>query len=174
MSQREAAEQSLPPASLAEAGEVSAGEARDTAGAQLQVDWADRALRLQAEMENFRKRQQRWAEDRIRSERERLLRAFLGVIDDLERALAAPAGDGTGLRQGLELTLRSARQMLEREGVEPIQAMGAPFDPAWHEAVAKQASQEAGVSAGTVVQVTEAGYRIGDQLLRPAKVIVAA
>jgi molecular chaperone GrpE len=165
-------------------------------------EWRERALRLQAEMSNYRQRQQRLAQDQIEVERQRLLGAFLQVVDDLERALATPADstpllpsgasplseapseDGDGLRRGIELTHRAALQLLKKEGVEPIPAHGQPFDPNWHEAVAtRQVAREAvgtgaadngsDIVANTVVQVLEPGYRLGDQLLRPAKVVVA-
>lgn len=135
--------------------------------------WRDRALRLQAEMENFRKRQQRLAEERTAADRERLLRAFLGVADDLERALQTDGTDAESLRKGVGLTYRSLMRILDREGAEPIEAAGQPFDPAWHEAVGTVPYQYAGVEPDTVVQVVEAGYRLGDRLLRPARVIVA-
>jgi molecular chaperone GrpE len=141
-------------------------------------EWRERALRLQAEMENYRKRQQRIAQDQIVAERSRLLNQFLDVVDDLERALAAPAGsvgarNDHGLRRGVELTHRAAMQLLEKEGATAIEAEGHPFDPKWHEAVATVPRNGGEVAAGTVVQVIEPGYRIADRLLRPAKVVVA-
>ena len=136
--------------------------------------WRDRALRLQAEIENFRKRQQRLAEARILADRERLLRAFLRVADDLERALHADGADADDLRQGVDLTYRSLTRLLDQEGAEPIEAAGQPFDPAWHEAVGTVPHVHAGAAPDTVVKVVEAGYRLGDRLLRPARVIVAA
>ncbi len=135
--------------------------------------WKDRALRLQAEMENFRKRQQRLAEDRVMADRERLLRAFLAVADDLARALSADGIDAEDLREGVDLTYQSMLRLLEQEGVEPVEAEGQPFDPAWHEAVGSVPHEEAGVEPDTVVEVVQPGYRIGDRLLRPARVIVA-
>jgi molecular chaperone GrpE len=136
--------------------------------------WRDRALRLQAEIENFRKRQQRLAEERILTDRERLLRSFLRVADDLERALNADGADAGDLRQGVDLTYRSLMRLLDQEGAEPIDAAGRPFDPAWHEAVGTVPHVRAGAAPDTVVEVVEAGYRLGDRLLRPARVIVAA
>ncbi len=126
-------------------------------------------------MDNYRKRQQRLAEDRIDTERQRLLRSFLLVVDDLERALAAPplGGDGRGLREGVQLTHRAALQLLQREGVEPIREQGRPFDPHRHEAVATVDHDRAGVAPNTIVEVLEPGYRQQDQLLRPARVVVA-
>jgi molecular chaperone GrpE len=137
------------------------------------VDWQDLALRLQAEMDNYRKRQQRLAQDQIQAERERLLRGFLSAADDLERALAAPAGDVHGLREGVQLTHREILQWLRQAGVERIQAQNQRFDPNWHEAVSAIPYDGSGAAPGTVIKVLEPGYRLGDRLLRPARVIVA-
>jgi len=137
-----------------------------------EVDWRDRALRLQAEMENYRRRQQRLAQDQVEAERERLLRAYLEIVDDLERALAASPHNG-GVRQGVELTHRAALQRLKKEDVERIDARGQRFDPAWHDAVSTVPGRQMGVAPETVVRVLEPGYRLGDRLLRPARVVVA-
>jgi molecular chaperone GrpE len=135
--------------------------------------WRDRALRLQAEIENFRKRQRRLAEDRIEADRGRLLRSFLMIADDLERALKADSGDYGALREGVEVTHRSMKQLLKQEGVEPIAAEGEVFDPTRHEAVGTVPHQDVGIDKGTVVDVTQKGYRLDGRLLRPARVIVA-
>lgn len=135
--------------------------------------WKDRALRLEAEMDNFRKRLQRLAEERIAADRERLLRDFLDVADDLARALSVDGADAESIRRGVELTHRSLMNLMNREGVTPIEADGQPFDPAWHEAVGTVPAQQVGKEPDTVVHVVRAGYRIGDRLLRPARVIVA-
>jgi molecular chaperone GrpE len=136
-------------------------------------EWRDRALRLQAEMDNFRRRQRRLAEEQIETERQRLLTSFLGVVDDLERALVSPGGDEAMLRQGVQLTHRAALQLMAREGAEQIEAEDQAFDPTWHEAVATVGRNGTNLASGTVAQVIEPGYRLGSQLLRPAKVIVA-
>ena len=166
--------QEWPPEPLVQAGpgvdEIHPGEQADQAES---ADWRDRALRLQAEMDNYRKRQQRLAEDKVEAERQRLLRSFLPVVDDLERALAAPSADGRGLREGVQLTHRAALQLLQREGVEPIREQGRPFDPHRHEAVATVDHTRLGVEPDTIVEVLEPGYRQQDQLLRPARVVVA-
>jgi len=134
--------------------------------------WRDRALRLQAEIENFRKRQRRLAEDRIEANRVRLLRSFLMVADDLERALRAEGGQES-LRDGVEMTYRSLKQILKQEGAEQIEAEGERFDPEWHEAVATVPHQKADVRRDTVVEVTQEGYVLNGRLLRPARVVVA-
>lgn len=136
--------------------------------------WRDRALRLQAEMENFRKRQRRWAEDVMEADRHRLLRAFLPVGDDLERALDPDIDSLEGLREGVELTHRTFHQILRQEGVEPVDAEGEEFDPSVHEAVGHVPHEEAGVEPDKIVHVVRRGYRLGERLLRPARVIIAS
>jgi molecular chaperone GrpE len=168
---------------------VDAGAAPMPGTADQAEEWRDRALRMQADMDNYRKRQQRWAQDQIEAERHRLLNAYLQVVDDLERALTAAGGDdappdhGTGLhgaalrpaglRAGVELTHRAALQFLQKEGVEPIEARHQPFDPNWHEAVATTSRNGSGLPSGTIIEVLETGYRLDGRLLRPAKVVVA-
>jgi molecular chaperone GrpE len=123
-------------------------------------------------MENYRKRQQRLAERRILEEREQLLRAFLPVADDLERALNANKVGLESLREGVELTHQTLMQILDQEGVKRIQAIGRPFDPTWHEAVGTVPHQKAEIEPGMVAVVVQEGYRLGDRLLRPARVVV--
>jgi len=134
--------------------------------------WRDRALRLQAEIENFRKRQQRLAEEHIETNRARLLRNFLMIADDLERALQSE-GNSDSLRDGVIVTYRSMNQVLRQEGVEQIDAKGKTFDPEWHEAVGTVPHREVGTKRGRVVEVAQQGYRLDGKLLRPAQVIVA-
>jgi len=156
----------------AQGAQPGGGTAAEGREGQEETDWRDLALRLQAEMENYRKRQQRLAQDQIRAERERLLAAFLETVDNLERALKS-TGDGQALRQGVQLTHREVLQLLGKEGVIRVEALERSFDPAWHDAVATVGHRQANVAPETVVQVLQPGYRLGDQLLRPAKVIVA-
>lgn len=135
--------------------------------------WRDRALRLQAEIENFRKRQRRLAKERIAADRGRLLLKFLTVADDLERAFNGDSRDADNLREGVGMTYRSLMQILRQEGVERIEAKGEPFDPLWHEAVGTVSHEHAGVEPDIVVEVSQPGYRLDGRLLRPARVIVA-
>jgi molecular chaperone GrpE len=105
-------------------------------------------------------------------DQEDFLLAVLPFVDNLERALAADADAESPLHTGIELTLQAFRQTLARMGVEPIAAVGQPFDPYQHEAVALvNDSQQA---AGTVATVEQTGYRRHDRLLRPARVTVVA
>jgi molecular chaperone GrpE len=137
-------------------------------------EWKDRAMRLQAEQENFRKRQRRLAEERVEADRGRLLRNFLQVMDNLERALNADNSDFDNLREGVEVTRRSLDQILKNEGVEPIEAKGEKFDPFWHEAVSTLSHEAIDADPNTVVEVVQQGYRMDGKLLRPARVVVAA
>jgi molecular chaperone GrpE len=152
-------------------------------------EWRDRALRLQAEMDNYRKRQRRVAQQEAQAGQERLLRDVLGVADNLERSLAAarqsPNGPGTpdrrsagALRRGVELTRDELLRVLANHGLERFGAMGEPFDPAWHEAVHVVSARALGVEPGTVVEEIQPGYRKhdavhGERLFRPAQVVVA-
>jgi molecular chaperone GrpE len=127
-------------------------------------------------MENFRKRQERRADESIARERERILSLFLPAVDNLTRALAHQNGAQLneaeeGVRQGVELTLRELMRALAAEGVTQLETIGQSFDPAWHEAVATIPAE---AQSGTVVEQVETGYKLGDKLLRPAKVVVAA
>ena len=135
------------------------------------TDWQTVALRLQADMDNFRKRQQRRADEAIAGERERLLQLMLPIADNLTRALNHDDQHEEPLRQGVELIRRELMRLLTAEGVTLLETVGQPFDPQWHEAVALAPVQ---AEPGTIVQEVEAGYKLGDKLLRPARVVVAA
>jgi molecular chaperone GrpE len=140
--------------------------------ASTEEGWKDRALRLQAEMENYRKRQRRIAQDETQREQERLLSDVLSIVDNLDRALDAAQTDSS-LRQGVEITRDEVLQLLRRYGVERIQADQKSFDPQWHEAVDVVSAAALGVRPGTVAEVQQPGYRRAGQLLRPARVVVA-
>ena len=140
--------------------------------------YKDKYLRAAAEVENTRKRLERRYADQAEEEKKRLLRAFLTVADNLERALAhsgrpppiTPDSQGGGLRDGVQLTHQELQRLLRQEGVEPLEAMGQPFDPHYHEAVLTIACDD---EVDTVVEERQKGYLYRGQLLRPAKVGVA-
>jgi len=102
--------------------------------------------------------------------RRMLLERLLPVLDNLQRALESNSSGDT-LRGGLEQTLRGFEAVMASEGVKPIEVRGEPFDPRIAEAVGTTPSD--GIAEDTVVEVAEKGYKLGDELLRPAKVIVA-
>jgi molecular chaperone GrpE len=131
----------------------------------------DRLLRLRAEFENYRKRTQREAEDMRNRAGERLVRELLPVIDNLDRALNETSGADDAFREGVELIQRQLWEVLSRAGLEPIDAMGAPFDPAFHEAVTRDETSDA--PPNTVTDEVQKGYLFQGRLLRPAMVRVA-
>jgi molecular chaperone GrpE len=134
----------------------------------------DRHLRAVAEAENFRKRLQKDKGDAIRFANETLLRELLHVVDNLELAVehAELGGNGKSVKEGVELTLRLFRDVLERHGVKEIgDPSGAAFDPSTQEAAEVQAHHE--LAPNTVIRQQIKGYRYNDRLLRPARVVVA-
>jgi molecular chaperone GrpE len=159
------------------AQEVEADFDRLLADTQRERDeYLDLAKRTKADFENFRKRMGAdvlAASGRGKAE---VLRDVLPVLDDLERALQAagldPEGDSEdGLAHGVLLVFRSLRNSLGKHGVEAVDPAGERFDPTLHEALSAQPAE--GVEPGVVVETVQKGYRLGEQLIRPARVVVA-
>lgn len=160
------------PGAGAEAGDPGDGEALRAELAALR----DRHLRLQAEFDNYRKRQQRERDDVHRQARERLLRELPAVVDNLERALkhaATKEATQESLGEGIDLVLRQLHEILSRFGAEPMQATGVAFDPHLHEAMARVPTA-GDPPDGTVVEEFRRGWLIDGKVLRPALVAVAA
>jgi molecular chaperone GrpE len=127
--------------------------------------------RTQADFENYRKRALRQQQEFAARGAERLVAKLLPVLDDLERALAAAADhEEAKVIEGVEMTKAALAAALASEGLVEIEAEGA-FDPHVHEALLAQLVE--GVESGAIVQVVQRGYRLGDVVLRPARVIVA-
>ena len=148
----------------AEAAEAEAAEAKD------------RALRTAAEMENLRRRTQREVTDAKTFAISGFAREVLEVADNLQRALdAVPEGSDDaalqGLKEGVEMTGRALDRALEKHGVRKLDPVGEKFDPNFHQAMFKVPNPD--VPAGSVVQVVQPGYAIGQRVLRPAMVGVA-
>jgi molecular chaperone GrpE len=137
------------------------------------IDWRDKALRMQAEMEAYRRRQDQRADTVILEEQMRLLRGFLGVTDNLEQALAHLEREDP-LYLGVRATYDGMLHLLRQEGVEPLATVGGPFDPQVHEAVAVVPPLPGQEEALLVVEELRRGYRKGSHLLRPARVVVAS
>jgi len=137
-------------------------------------DKQDQYLRALAETDNARRRAQRDREDYVRYANESLIRDLLPVLDNFDRALAAAraAGQASGVVNGVELIQRELMKVLERAGVSRYSALGQPFDPNRHEAIARVVSAE--TPADTVVSETAPGYLLNGRVLRPAMVAVAA
>jgi molecular chaperone GrpE len=135
----------------------------------------DRMMRIAADFDNWKKRSRKEQTDAESRAREGILRDFLEVVDNLERATAS-LGDGKesdakSVRDGVDLVLRQFRSKLERHQVKPIDSVGQPFDPRLHEAISRLHTTE--VAPGSVAREYQKGYLIGDKLLRPAMVVVA-
>jgi molecular chaperone GrpE len=131
----------------------------------------DRLQRLAAEFDNFRKRSAREAAATIERANERLVKELLPVLHDLGRALEAAAEhEEAKLEEGVRLVHRSLADLLAKEGLAEIATQGA-FDPHVHEALLSQPSEAA---EGDVIEVVQKGYKLGDKVLRPARVVVSA
>jgi molecular chaperone GrpE len=138
---------------------------------QVEQEVDDRLLRLAADFENYKKRAARERQEYVSFANERLLKELLPVLDDLERALnSAEQHEEAQLEEGVRLVHRSLASLLERQGVQEISTEG-KFDPHVHEALLAQPSEEA--EHGDVLDVIQKGYKIGDRVVRPARVIVA-
>ena len=171
-----------------EAASPEAAEAAPDRTVELEAavaDLRDRLLRAHAEMENLRRRTEREVQDAKRYAVSGFARDLLGVADNLRRAIDAASPDKSedesvdddadpalsAFLQGVELTERELLKALEKNGVTKIDPKGQIFDPHRHEAVFE--APDPSVPAGTVVQVMQEGYMIGDRILRPAMVGVA-
>jgi molecular chaperone GrpE len=162
--------------SAAEAEERSASSPGAAGAGELErlrrevAEYRDRSVRTLADFDNFRKRNEREREELLKYALLKPIREFLGVADNLDLALQAD-GSAEDLKRGVEMIRRQLQDLLRRFGVSEVAAVGQPFDPAVHEAVAREESPEA--SGPTVVAELRRGYRLHDRLLRPAMVKVA-
>jgi molecular chaperone GrpE len=156
---------------------AAALEASESEIARLRADLedaADRALRAQAELDNYRKRARREIEEERRYSLAPFLHDFLPVLDDMFRAIAAaeksPATNG--LLEGVKMIAQGLLGVLARHHCRPIEALHKPFDPNFHEAISQQPSAE--YPANTVIYVAQDGYTLHDRVIRPAQVIVSS
>jgi molecular chaperone GrpE len=135
----------------------------------------DSHLRKAAEMENFKKRLQRERDQVFQKSRESAIEAFLPINDDLRRTLEAleKANADQSFVDGVKLVADKFQDVLQRYNVERIDEEGVPFDVDFHDAMLRQPANDDSIESGTVLQVLESGYRIGDKTLRHAKVIVS-
>jgi molecular chaperone GrpE len=138
---------------------------------QATANW-DKYLRERAEMENFRKRQERVMLDRVQQQKKALLQKMLGVMDNVERALAyQDTLDRQGLQQALRMMQWQLNEVLRGEGLNTVPTVGEPFNPYIHEAV--EAVEDSDKPEGTVVEEVLKGYTLGNETLRPARVKVS-
>ena len=136
-------------------------------------DYYDRWMRKAAEFDNYRKRVERERREHSDQAVLDLLQDLLLIVDDFDRALTADAGGerGEAYRRGIELIHAKLHEVLKKQGVRPIEALGADFDPNFHQAVIQESSPDH--REGEVIAELRKGYLIGDRLLRPAMVKVA-
>lgn len=160
-------------AAPAEDGAVDAAETNDLESLRREKDTLqERLLRTAAEFDNYRKRVDRERRELAEYASADALSELLPIIDNLERALQAPAtGNDEAFRKGVELIHKQMLDLLRKRGVRPIEAQGADFDPNFHQAVIHEASDAH--REGEVMQELQRGYMLGDRLLRPAMVKVA-
>ncbi len=133
----------------------------------------DRLLRLQAEFENFKKRQARERAEFLKFAHEGLVREFLPILDNLERAVGSATDDAqpAAIRTGVEMIVRLFRATLEKAGVSRMDCLGKPFDPNWMQAVLQVEAPDG--ADGQVVEVVQQGYLLEGRVLRPAMVKVS-
>lgn len=137
------------------------------------LDANNRALRAQADLENYRKRMQREREQESRYVLMPLLRDILPVFDNIQRAIEAAEKneESTSLLEGFKLVAQQLQSTLAQHGCHPILALGKTFDPNLHEAVSQTASDK--YKAGQIVMETATGYQLHDRVVRPSQVIVS-
>lgn len=134
----------------------------------------DRFLRVSAEFENYKKRSVREMDEFRKFANESLIREMLTVVDNLERALNSSNNDNQAnshIAEGVDMTLKEILKVFEKFNVKPIEALGKPFDPNFHQAAMREETNER--PENTVLNELEKGYMIHDRLLRPAMVVVS-
>jgi molecular chaperone GrpE len=167
--------ESPPPAGDADQSEAQAVEAdfdQLLADAQKEKEeYLELARRTKADFENFRKRVATDLQAAETRGKVAVAREVIDAVDNLERALEA-AGEGEGLVEGVTMVLGGLRETLSRNGVEVVDPKDEKFDPTRHEALSTQPAE--GTESGTVVEVLQKGYVLGEQLVRPARVVVSS
>jgi molecular chaperone GrpE len=163
-----------PNSSEAKAGDASSNAVSAADRRTLQAELAaerERYLRLAADFDNFRKRTARETERSAAAQKEAFIRDLLPVIDNLERALGSDISTSPAqLRQGVQLTIQQLTQLLRLHGVEPEECLGRRFDPLYHEAVSVR--HDPSKPDQMILETFQRGYRRGDVVFRPAKVVV--
>ena len=154
-----------------EGADENAGPETLTEAQEAMAELNERIIRLTADFDNFRKRAQREKDEARQFANQGLLEKLLPVLDNFEMALTAVKGADPSVRDGVQMILDQLLGVLKESGVEPVDAMGQPFDPNLHEALSQEETTE--VEEGTVVQQMQRGYKLNDRLVRPARVVVA-
>jgi molecular chaperone GrpE len=156
-----------------ESNRVNELEAQLAQARQEAADNWNKYLRERAEMENFRKRQERISLDRVQRDKKALFQKILGVMDNIERALAYQESmDRQALQQTLRMIMWQMNEVMRAEGLTPVATVGEVFNPYVHEAI--EAVESSDQPEGTIVEEVLKGYKLGDETLRPARVKVSA
>lgn len=161
----------------AETDEADGEEELDLVG-QLQLDLAntkDTLLRKAAELENVRKRVQKERISLFEDARIQALQEIIPIAEDMNRTLEASASTkiDDNFLQGVQMVASKFKQLFERYGVEPINQAQVPFDVDFHDAMLRQPTEDKKIPSNTVLQVLESGYKIGNRVIKHAKVIVS-
>ena len=155
-----------------EAARIAELEAQLTQARQESAENWNKFLRERADMDNFRKRQERVIIDRVQHQKKALLQKLLGVMDNVERALVyQDTLDRQGLQQALRMVQWQMNEVMRSEGLNPVPTVGEPFNPYVHEAI--EAVEDSDKPEGTIVEEVLKGYTLGDEILRPAHVKVS-
>ncbi len=170
----------LPTADAAPAGDAEpSGDADPVADLTAQLEKKqEQLLRVAADFDNYKKRARRDASEAAFQARNEILQDILPVIDNVELALAHSAEGAEGeadlesLREGMQMVLKQFHSVMEKHRVKPLDSLGQPFDPSFHEALQQRETEDH--PPGTVVEEFRRGYMMGDRLIRPAMVVVAA
>jgi molecular chaperone GrpE len=134
----------------------------------------DRLLRISAEFDNYKKRTAREMQDVVKYATEKMAKELLVVVDNLERAIEAAGAERTEddpLVKGIHLTLGEVLKILDRHKIQPVKALGEPFDPTFHQAMMQEEVEDQ--PPNTVVREMQKGYTMHDRLLRPSMVVVS-
>lgn len=174
-------EESMKQEEQAQMSEEMSGDAQRIAELEAQLaqskqeaaeNW-NKYVRERAEMDNFRKRQERLAADRVAREKKTLIHKVLEVMDNVERALVyQETMDKQALQHTLRMLIWQLNEVMRGEGLTPVPALGEAFDPYIHEAI--EAVEDSDQPEGTVVEEVLKGYKMGDETLRPARVKVSS
>lgn len=169
--ENEAAESANGEAALADPQiQIASLQAELEAKENLNKEYSDRVLRLQADFDNFRRRTKQEKEELSAVVVQDLISDLLPVIDNLERALAADTTDGEALKTGVDMVYKQLMTTLGKNGVELIEAVGEKFDPNFHQAVMREASSE---EEDTILEELQRGYSVHGKVVRPSMVKVA-
>ena len=174
MPSREREEEMNPSVQSSSATSSDADSDDPMAGLQADLDrFRDLALRSQADFDNYKKRAAREKEDAVKYANTSLLQRLVSILDNFELGLAAAKTEGTQspIYSGMVLVQKQLNDLLEENGLQPIEAEGKKFDPNLHEAIAHEPSD---APEETVIRQGRRGYRLKDRLLRPARVVVSS